>query len=240
MPFSQNGYTAGNENLLTHINIPGGGRLRVRKGPVAVVFQYLVDRFAAEVEPIYGPVLDDWGYAFRDIRGGTALSNHASGTAIDLNAIQHPMGKHGTFAPHEAAAIRAILRDLDGVVRWGGDYSGRPDEQHFEINASSARVTAVAARLQEDVVQDADIQKIIDGVVARLPKEVWRYDQDGATDQAWAFQKNIESIVDNVVEKRLRELGWGYRNPSLEKVDAYQILRDVRNAVKPPVKAATK
>lgn len=239
MPFSQNGYSAGNEHLLTTIEIPGG-RLRVRKGPVAVIFEYLAQRFNDEVEPIKGPVLDDWGYAYRDIRDGVSLSNHASGTAIDLNAVQHPLGRSNTFAPHEVDAIHAILRDLDGVVRWGGDYSGRKDEMHFEINASAKRVTEVAARIQEDVVQDADIQRIVDAVVARLPKEVWRYDQDGATEQAWAFQKNVESIVDGVVEKRLRELGWGYRNPSLEKVDAYQILRDVRDAVKPSVKAATK
>ena len=47
--------------------------------------------FAAEfhnlIEPLDVGSLDDWGYAFRMVRGTTdKLSNHASGTALDLNA----------------------------------------------------------------------------------------------------------------------------------------------------------
>src|SRR5690606_34980535 len=44
-------------------------------------------------------------------------------------------------------ALRRILDDLGGVVRWGGDYSGRKDEMHFEINANAARVAQVARSL---------------------------------------------------------------------------------------------
>ena len=58
--------------------------------------------FAAEfhelIEPIDEGGLDDWGYCFRMVRGSTDnLSNHASGTAIDLNATRHILGKAGTF-----------------------------------------------------------------------------------------------------------------------------------------------
>ena len=58
--------------------------------------------FAAEfhtlIEPIDTGGLDDWGYCYRMVRGeATKLSNHSSGTAIDLNATQHPLGKVGTF-----------------------------------------------------------------------------------------------------------------------------------------------
>ena len=118
---------------------------RVRPGAVHKIFDYLARRFNAEVERV--TVGHSWGYAYRAIRGATTISNHASATAIDLNAPKHPLGAVNTFSSAERAAIRRILRDLDGVVRWGGDYAGRKDEMHFEINASSAAVAKVAARL---------------------------------------------------------------------------------------------
>lgn len=60
----------------------------------------------------------------------------------------HPLGRRGTFTAADVRAIRSILAELGGVVRWGGDYSGRADEMHFEIVDNAAQVTAVAARLR--------------------------------------------------------------------------------------------
>ncbi len=34
------------------------------------------------------------------------------------------------------------------MIRWGGDYSGRIDSMHFEVNASAAKVAAVAVKLR--------------------------------------------------------------------------------------------
>lgn len=34
-------------------------------------------------------------------------------------------------------------------MRWGGDYSSRKDSMHFEINASSARVSALAKKIRK-------------------------------------------------------------------------------------------
>lgn len=120
---------------------------RVVPGDVYAVFDYLCRRFHREVEPI--DPKSSWGYAYRAVRGQTSgFSNHASGTAIDLNAPRHPLGRSGTFTPQQATAIRRILADLNGVVRWGGNYSGRKDEMHFEINAPAAAVQKVAAMLK--------------------------------------------------------------------------------------------
>lgn len=119
---------------------------RVLPGDVFELFDYLCDRFDAEIEPIVRG--HSWGWAYRPIRGSSSgFSNHASGTAIDLNAPDHPLGRRGTFTPKQATHIRAILADLGGVIRWGGDYSGRPDEMHFEINADRAAVTRAARRI---------------------------------------------------------------------------------------------
>ncbi len=77
------------------------------------------------------------------------LSNHSSGTAIDLNAPRHPLGTSGTFSATQRSHIRSILNSCNGVVRWGGDYSGRKDEMHFEINVrpGDARLAALAQRI---------------------------------------------------------------------------------------------
>lgn len=154
LPTSQNGWPAGSASaigvrpfVVAGVSFPGG----VKDGDVATVLRYVMERFHTRVEPLRGGWC--WGYANRDIRGSGTTSNHASGTATDANAPLHPLGKRGTFSSAQVREIRAILAEVDHVVRWGGDYSGRPDEMHFEINASAAKVAGVAARLgQEDYV----------------------------------------------------------------------------------------
>lgn len=87
--------------------------------------------FNDNIEPIAGGTYDDWGYAYRNVRGATKdLSNHASGTAIDINSTQHPLGARDTFTPQQEILIRAECKRLG--MRWGGDFT-RSDEMHFEI-----------------------------------------------------------------------------------------------------------
>jgi hypothetical protein len=109
--------------------------------------------FAAEfnelIENIDGGSLDDWGYCYRDVRGNVGkLSNHSSGTAIDLNATQHPLGKVGTFPNEKVPMIRALAKKY-GLI-WGGDYHNRKDEMHFEIALPPAKVAALIAKLEKD------------------------------------------------------------------------------------------
>jgi D-alanyl-D-alanine carboxypeptidase len=106
--------------------------------------------FAAEfhnlIEPLDVGALDDWGYAFRDVRGVVGkLSNHASGTAIDLNATKHPLGAAGTFELGKVPMLRALTKKYG--LTWGGDYKGRKDEMHYEINLDAAKVAALITKL---------------------------------------------------------------------------------------------
>lgn len=117
------------------------------KGDVDTVFRHLIGRLHREVEPITDGAC--WGYFVKKIEGSESISNHASGTAIDYNAERHPMGSRNTYSVGDRAKIRAILADLDGVVRWGGDYSGRPDDMHFEINSYPLAVARVARGIRE-------------------------------------------------------------------------------------------
>lgn len=136
--------------------VPGTNvRLNVADGPAGDVLMHVAAQVHNRVENIEltqpgTGAEDDWGWAERNIAGSKTISNHASATAIDLNAGRHPDGAGDTFTPAQVGEIHTILDEVDGVVRWGGDYTSRtPDEMHFEINASPAEVERVAERLRE-------------------------------------------------------------------------------------------
>jgi hypothetical protein len=110
----------------------------------------LLAAFAAEfhelIEPIDNGALDDWGYAFRMVRGTTdKLSNHSSGTAIDLNATRHALGKVGTFPAEKVPMIRALAKKYG--LKWGGDYVNRKDEMHFEVEVSATKAKELITKL---------------------------------------------------------------------------------------------
>lgn len=158
MATSQNGWPANNRSLTKVWTIPGTSRtIRLEAGDAGFILCHFAAWFDKNIEDIEAGQLDDWGYAERPIRGGTTLSNHASGTAIDLNAVKHPLAAVGTFTPAQRDRIRAKLREYGGVIRWGGDYSGRKDEMHFEINASFARTREIATRLRNYPTPNNDL-----------------------------------------------------------------------------------
>lgn len=161
MAKSQNGWDAlaqSDPRLYTWVIPTRGGvvRLRMLAGPAGFLLAIVVKFIADVVEPVVGKVLDDWAVAFRTIRGDeTTLSNHASGTAVDVNALKHPLGKTGTWHYRivfhgrkrwAGVLINAFLRRpaFGGVIRWGRNYHGRKDEMHFEINADQRAVAAAA------------------------------------------------------------------------------------------------
>ena len=88
--------------------------------------------FHASIEPIDEGTLDDWGYCFRMVRGQTErLSNHSSGTAIDLNASKHPLGAEHTFTPEKTLAVIALAAKYG--LKSGITYQHRKDPMHFEV-----------------------------------------------------------------------------------------------------------
>lgn len=65
------------------------------------------------------------------ILGAAALSNHAFGSAFDVNAQELPLG---AFVPADhpfRTELAPIARDMGW--EWGGDYKVRPDGMHFEL-----------------------------------------------------------------------------------------------------------
>lgn len=73
-------------------------------------------------------------YSPRFVRGSsTTLSNHAFGTAFDINAKWNPLGAVPALAGREGS-----VRELVGIANehgfyWGGHYKTRPDGMHFEV-----------------------------------------------------------------------------------------------------------
>lgn len=130
---STNGWTAYRRDLIATFVVPGTTvRLPLRAqyaGPLLVAF---AQAYHERVEPLVPGWC--WGYAPRLVRGSsTRVSNHASGTAIDLNAPRHPLGRRGTFSDSQRAELRRLVGITGGALVWGGDYRSRADEMHFEL-----------------------------------------------------------------------------------------------------------
>lgn len=110
--------------------------------PLLVAF---AEQFNQLIEPIDGGTLDDWGFAYRDVRNVPGkLSNHASATAIDLNATKHPLTKAGTFTADKIPMIQALTKKYG--LAWGGNWV-RKDEMHWEIAQDPIKTAKLIEKL---------------------------------------------------------------------------------------------
>jgi hypothetical protein len=126
----------------------GSLRIRLRNGSAGFLLCHFLLWWSERLDDLTHPhPADDWGYAWRPIRGqSTGLSNHASGTAADADATQWPLGtEHMSLWMRNR--IRFRLKLYRGCLRWGGDYSGRKDQMHTEINKPLTACEKVAKRL---------------------------------------------------------------------------------------------
>lgn len=167
---SQNGWPvikSQSDKALAVIRIPGTGApgipLRVQKD-CAPLLAYVASRVHAEVTDLRkgnkpGKFQDEGGYNFRKIDGSSSYSNHASGTAIDLNWQQFPMFKRRMNKKQRAAA-EAIAAELSEVITWGGNFRpARVDEMHWEIKQG------VSLAKVKKFIKDKGIKK--DGTIGR-------------------------------------------------------------------------
>lgn len=187
---SQNGFSANDRTLIATRTIRGTHvRVALRIGPAGDLLAELAALFDLMVQDV-DQGADEWGYAERLIRGSeTVVSNHASGTAIDLNATRWPLGAAPSvnLTPTQIATVQAILAACvvagRATVRWGGNYSGRKDPMHFEIadGATEAECARGLAQLRAhfgdpnaeendlNADQDSKLSTIYDEITKRLP-----------------------------------------------------------------------
>lgn len=97
--------------------------------------QQLVDLFAAWEEAGLIELVRSWAgsYSARFIRGSrTLLSNHAWGTAFDINAEWNPLGARPALVGSAGSVRKLVPLANEHGFFWGGHFSGRPDGMHFE------------------------------------------------------------------------------------------------------------
>lgn len=108
-------------------------------GPVGVVMNFLADFLDREVEPMdLTQQLDDWAFEPKTVTGGSGWSCHASATAFDYNALNHPQGASNTWTSVQLSKVDAFLANvLEGCVRWGEHYTypTKRDGMHYEVMA---------------------------------------------------------------------------------------------------------
>lgn len=148
---SQNGYRVASTAKAIGARVfavPGHSNVKVvLQADVAPLLLEMMRWWFTNVE---APVVPGcWGYAYRPIRGQTTgFSNHASATAVDINAPKHPQGKRGTVPASKRAAINAKASSLG--LRWGANYVAPSlvDEMHFEINVPWGTAMTLVRKLQ--------------------------------------------------------------------------------------------
>jgi hypothetical protein len=179
MASSQNGWpVAGRDQqdrapLIRDVTVPNG----VLAGDVAVVFRWLAREYDRRVERLNRG--ECWGWFVKEIEGSSTISNHASGTAVDFNAPDNPMGQGTTKRSMTAAQIATCHRLEDesgGVLRWGGDFS-RNDPMHWEIVGTRAQVATLARKIKSEEKP---------AVTSPTPAQIASHDVDpSAASQSW-------------------------------------------------------
>jgi hypothetical protein len=147
---SQNGWPVLFDSNGTAVYTIGSAdrQIRLVAGPGGEMLADFFRWFDASIRDIDPGILDEWGWAVRPIRGQVSgYSNHASATAGDVDATKWPIGSapESYLTAAEIAKIRVKLREYRGCIRWGGDYIGRKDPMHFELDEDPATVARVWA-----------------------------------------------------------------------------------------------
>lgn len=149
-PTSLNGWTI--EKEANHVStvwtrpIAGTGlSLDIRIGDAEAILVHVIRRFHYEIQELRQLDLAGWR-AISGLRKDLPESNLASGTAV---LIRPGAGAKGSLFPLEELALRDILADCEGTVRWGGDDT-EVNESLFYIayGPHDQRVRLLADRLR--------------------------------------------------------------------------------------------
>jgi hypothetical protein len=172
--YSYNGWPASRTLKTRPLTVDGVTFSIVDNDDVETVFRYIVEEFVRTVQPLRPGSC--FGYNYRpNVNDPSELSNHSSGTALDINAEQHPNDTPtlSTFTPAQVTACHAILAsvpELDEVVHWGGDWATplTTDSMHWEIHDHDlAKLRRVADRIrtQEDYMASDDAAQKLDQIL---------------------------------------------------------------------------
>ena len=156
MAVSLNGWQVPPFKLKT-FQIPGADRRVTLDADAGRILVALAADYHRTVRAIDRGVWDEGGFNNRQARNADAKSNHASGSAIDLNwseegAVNSAWGRRFFASARARLAVARIKARYGSVVQWGGDWRTFKDYMHWEIKpgASRAKVKALAEKLGID------------------------------------------------------------------------------------------
>jgi hypothetical protein len=150
IPLSQNGWQI--QNQANHVStvwtrsVSGTGlRVDIRIGLPELLLLHIARRFHYEVQELRAGDLQGWSRIGRTPLTSPA-SNLSSGTAL---RIIPGARSRGSYFPQQVQAIRDIVADCAGTVRWGGD-DDAVDESLYYLTAgpNSAELLRVAPKFQ--------------------------------------------------------------------------------------------
>jgi hypothetical protein len=135
-----------NDNI-TQVESPSGAKFSVNKQAAPAFQGFLTDLHALgyTVDP-----KTSGGYNLRNITGGTTLSPHAYGVAIDINPSDNPYSrdsKGGTLKTDLPPNVGQLAAKWG--LDWGGNWTSLKDPMHFEYRGGVApdqTPTMMAAR----------------------------------------------------------------------------------------------
>lgn len=142
MTTTLNGWPYPAKKLVTKV-VPGTTRKVTLNADCAPILLALAADYHATVRPIDKGTVDDAGYCDRDARAAAGRkSNHANGSALDLNwseegAQNSAWGKKFFEQAKTKLAIAAIKRRYGSCVAWGGDWNKYKDYMHWEAKPGS-------------------------------------------------------------------------------------------------------
>lgn len=128
--YSENGWPMVDQGSCVWISIPGTDvTVQVAQG----VPQVCLGAFVADVSAFVETVRD-YDTACYTETNSVPSSNHNSGTAVDINWNDHPMGQSYTgWSPDEIREMRALLDFWDEIIFWAEDWDTPKDSMHFQM-----------------------------------------------------------------------------------------------------------
>ena len=132
---------------ITKVDVPQLSRLNVKSVQFHVkASQQLVNLFTDwESAGLLEKILT-WGGSWvpRYVRGSrTYLSNHAWGTAFDINVAWNMLGTTPALVGKTGSVRELVEIANNNGFYWGGHFKGRPDGMHFEIAHLKLRLCSV-------------------------------------------------------------------------------------------------
>lgn len=127
----------------------------LHSGAPAAILGWVIEEFNRTVAPIHQGALV--GFRNANQHDPAPLTNHASGTAVDIMPSMFPDGTLETLTIPQLSAIRAMIDRVAPAVAWGGTLS-HPQPSHFEIalGPTDTRLQDIAAVIGREIVIGAN------------------------------------------------------------------------------------